>query len=214
MSLTPSPRLQALLVLLAALIAAAPAAAQTDKLISLGLDASGYHTQTSEAGSHVDVGLLLRLNIGSGFGPAIGFQWHGTDLQGTLNGVPIPLGHLTVKPIMVGASYTHRSGRVTTVASLVGGYAFSSIRMTVPQRVAAEQRLGAFGVTPTTGHLLAWRPSAGVWYDLNDRFGVMASLGYIGIRPTITLNSSAGAQAFHVNASSLVWTLGVVYGIF
>ncbi len=209
------PKLRpALLAALAVMLLAAPARAQTDKLIALGICASGYRGQSPDVGDHVDVGVLLRLNLGSGLGPAIGFQWHGTDVQGRLNGIPIPLGHLSVKPIMVGAAYTRRYGRVTAVGSLVGGYAFSSIHMNVQQRVAAERLLGAYGVTPTTGHLLAWRPSAGVWYDLNSRFGVMASLAYIGIRPDITLDSTAGPQTFHVNASSFVWTLGVVYGIF
>ncbi len=210
----PARTAPALLVLLAAVLPAAPALAQTDKLISLGIDASGYRAQTSGASDHVDAGVLLRLNIGSGLGPAIGFQWHGTDVQGDLDSRPIALGHLTVRPIMAGVSYIRRYGRVTAVSSLVGGYAFSSIRMDVPQRIAAEKRLNAYGVTVTTDRFLAWRPSAGVWYDLNDRFGLMASLGYIAIRPDITLSSSAGDQKFHVNASSLVWTLGVVYGIF
>jgi hypothetical protein len=213
--MTMAPRRpRVLLAALAVILLAAPARAQTDKLISLGVCASGYRGQTPEVGDHVDVGVLLRLNIGSGLGPAIGFQWHGTDVQGHLNGTPIPLGHLTVKPIMVGASYIRRYGRVTAAGSLVGGYAFSSIHMNVAQRVAAERQLGAFGVTPATGHLLAWRPSAALWYDLNGRFGLMASLGYMGMRPNITLSSSAGEQKFHVNASSVVWTLGMVYGIF
>ncbi len=200
--------------LLAAILVATPALAQTDKFIALGLDASGYRGQTSDVRNHVDFGALLRINIGSGVGPAIGFQWHGTDVEGRLDGQPIALGHLTVRPIMVGPSYTRRYGRVTAIGSLVAGYAFSSIHMNVTDRVAAEKQLKAFGVTPSTGPLFAWRPSGGIWYDINDRFGLMASLGYIGIRPTINLDSTAGRQAFHVNASSLVWTVGLVYGIY
>ena len=193
---------------------AAPAAAQSDAFIGFGLAFSTYDSRDDILATPNSVGPLLRLQLGEGLGPSIGFQWFRTDVRTVIGGRVTRLGSLRMRPIMAGVAYTKRFGRFTAATALVGGYAFARLRLDDAARAAAYRHDGSVWLSGRAGDSFAWRPNVSLWYDVGQKVGLLASLAYIGVRPTITISTTAGPIREHVNADSVVFTVGAVYGIF
>ena len=147
-----------------------------------------------------------------GWGPSFGLNWFTGDIDVVVDGVRSTIGEVKVRPIMFGVGYTVNSGRARTTISLVGGYAFSSAKVTA---ALPEGTTAAINITDS------WvvRPNIGVTFAMTRRLALVGSIGYIYTNPTITVNvtrpgrtaaSASGAyRADYVNV-----TVGTAVSIF
>jgi hypothetical protein len=183
-------------VLLAASILAglaATAEAQSGALFSLGVDGV-LHEPRGRLGSSVRPGLLVRLRLKPGLGPAVAV---GGFRSGWDNAAD---GELRVRTLLAGPAYRVERGRVSVSASLLAGWAFNQLEAgSRGSRVSGSRAL---------------QPSVGVWYDLNDSLGVRASAGYLLTRPTMTSDGPAGLRTTRVRADAFVLRVGVAYAVF
>ena len=60
----------------------------------------------------------------------------------------------------------------------------------------------------------AVKPEVQVWYDLNDRFALKLTGGYLIERPSVVITSSIGRDERSIRADAFVVTIGVVYSLF
>lgn len=202
-------------LLAAAMLAAvAPARAQTHSSIALGLSFGVTSPLDDEADQSAQPGLLLRLRSAPGLGGGIGFRWFTSAVRGTVADQDLYLGRVTVKPVMFGPEYVWEAGRVSLSASLEAGWAFTKIRDTGRAKQAYENLLGLSGVGLGVSNAFAWCPSVSAWFDLSDRFGLMASVGYLGVRPTVTTTSRGGVSRTKLKLDSVVTSVGIVYALF
>ncbi len=206
-------RILALTVLVAACVVPA-ARAQTDAAIGLGLTASSYDPPGQLGVGAIGVGPLLRIKLGTGIGPAIGFNWYTVGVRTPAGTTPVYIGRIRVRPVMVGASYNWNRGRFWLSPSLVAGYAFTKIKINDEARPALRSSLGASFLSFESSNGFVWRPQFAVWYDAAPRVGLTASFAYIGVRPTLTIETDVGARKFPLDAACTVLTFGVVYGVF
>src|SRR5512146_3417815 len=103
-------RILALTVLVATCVVPA-ARAQTDAAIGVGLTVSSYDPPGPLGVGAVGVGPLLRIKLGTGIGPAIGFNWYTVGARTPAGATPVYIGRIRVRPVMVGASYNWNRGR-------------------------------------------------------------------------------------------------------
>jgi hypothetical protein len=193
------------------------ARAQTHSAVSVGIAVStAIPTDPGLATTSFGAGPLLRLK-GRGWGPAIGFSWFGTDLKHPGDGADggLELGRVRFRPFMAGASYTHEHGyRVTTSVSLVAGRAFTRFRAYDPPRLPDGTVPDGWPVHVSVANSSAFRASLSAWYDLNPRFGLMASVNYLLMRPEVTLVGPDRRDSFTWRADTVIVSVGVAYGIF
>jgi hypothetical protein len=197
------------------LLAPLPARAQSSAAVSFGLSFTEKQTVNGEVDNDSGPGVQLRLRSRSGLGPTIGFNWLSSAARTTIGGQPAPLGRVSVRPLMGGVAYTWRRDRaISPVVSLQGGYAFTSIRATGDAKRAYAARLGARDVGLHTSNALAWCASASLWVDLGPRFGLLTSVGYLGVRPSVITRSSLGTTRERIDMSAVVTTVSLVYSVF
>jgi hypothetical protein len=211
--LIPGTRLLPLATVAALLAMAPPLLAQERAPVSLGIGVSVVSPTSDAAQRNVKPALLLRLQGTGTVGPSIAFSWFSSAVRTAVGGDDTDLGKIVVRPVMAGVALARRSGRVTFTTSLESGYAFVQIRDTGAAKRAYE-RLGAAGVGIRASGTLAWRTMLSAWYDISDRHGVVASVGYLGVRPEVTTSSSLGESSRRVNLGSVVVTVGVSYALF
>jgi hypothetical protein len=148
---------------------------------------------------------LIKLGSGEGLGPAIAFGWFSANLQ-SMTDRPEVVSRVYVKPVMVGASYTLASERVSVSPSLVGGVAFNSVSVT---------ELGpAAGVPVEVDNSLAWRPGVSVWVDLGRRLALNLSAGYLMTRLRITMLQDGRLEKRDTQGDTSLVHAGLVYKVF
>jgi hypothetical protein len=148
---------------------------------------------------------LIKLGSGEGLGPAIAFGWFSANLQ-SMTDRPEVVSRVYVKPVMVGASYTLASERVSVSPSLVGGVAFNSVSVT---------ELGpAAGVPVEVDNSLAWRPGVSVWVDLGRRLALNLSAGYLMTRLRITMLQDGRLEKRDAQGDTTLVHAGLVYKVF
>ncbi len=162
----------------------------------------------------VEVGPLIRLRTGPGFGPAIGFEWTRFELDTTIAGQRLPLGVLRVKPVMAGVGYSLGREPWQLSLTLVAGYAFTGLGVNETTRAMYRDNVGAAFASIETSGSFAWRARASLWYDIVPRIGLMAGVGYIDVQPETRFVTDTGVQRGRVRASSVIFTVGAVYGLF
>ena len=202
--------------ILAVLVATLPteARAQSQAAIGLGLAVSTYDPTGQFGLSSTDIGPLIRIKMGPGLGPTIGFDWYGVGVTAMAGHQRVFVGHLNVKPVMVGVAYNWNRGKYWLSGSIVGGYAFASLAVDDRARPPFRSSLGASSLSFDAVNSLVWRPQLGVWYDAAPRVGITASIAYIGVRPKLRIASDVGTLDIPLHASSTVLTFGLVYGVF
>lgn len=210
---TSRPPRRVLFAVALLLFAARSASAQSAASVSLGLSFSMTAPTNAQAQNDFGPGLILHFRPHEGPGAGIGFNWFSANVRGRVDGQDVWLGRVTVRPIMAGASWTWQRGRFAPALSLQAGYAFVNIRDTGEAKRAYLQ-LGARRPGLSASNALAWCSSASVWIDLGPRYGLVASIGYEGVQPTLTTTSSLGTRRQKVNLGSVVTTVGFAYGIF
>jgi len=190
------------------------ARAQTDSVVGVGGGVTFHAATDPNVKTRTGFGLVGRLRRGTGLGFSLGLSWSTSDVRTDVDGEIVPLGTVTVRPVMVGASYTRQFARVALTAGVVGGWSFNSVSQT-----PAEQKTYGEAVGMPDAHLSAsgcWvaRPSVTFWYEFPNHVAAFASIGYMMIRPTVTAYGAAGQRGGAVNLSGGVLSFGLVYGVF
>lgn len=204
-----------LLVAAALPLAAPPALAQSDSSVALGLAFAVTSPTNTAAADHVRPALLLRLRGSSGLGPSVGFHWFATNVRTTIAGRQAYLGKVSIRPVMFGATFSRHFSRMAAGVSLQAGYAFTKVRNTGEARQEYARVFGSEHVGMHASNAFAWSTGFSTWFELGARCGLLASVGYVGVRPTVHVTAGdAGATRQRLNLGSVVTTFGLVFGVF
>ncbi len=190
------------------------AEAQSEAVIGLGLAVTSNDPTGKLGTGNTDIGPLLRIKLGTGFGPTIGFDWFSVGVRAMAGRESLYLGTVRVRPIMAGVAYNWNRGKFWLGGSLVGGYAFARLTVDDRMRPAFRSALGTSFLSFSSTDSFVWRPQLGVWYDAAPRVGVTASIAYIGVRPTLATMTDFGTRKSTLHAACSVLTFGLVYGVF
>jgi hypothetical protein len=202
----------AAIVLVLAFGSAAPA--QTDSVVGVGGALSFYAATDPNVDTRAGWGLVGRLRRGSGLGFSLGLDWFTSDVRTEVDGEIVPLGTFTVRPVMVGASYSRQFARFAVTAGIVGGWSFNSVSQTPAQQKTYGEAIGMPDAHLSVSNCWVARPSFTFWYELDNHFGAFASIGYATVRPTVTAHGAAGQRGDAVNLSGGVLSFGLAYGVF
>jgi hypothetical protein len=154
----------------------------------------------------VSLGPLVRLGSGQGLGPAVGFDWFQADLRSGAGSSAV-LSRVHVRPVMVGASYTFASERVSVSPSLVGGVAFNSLSIT-------QTGVATPSVPVEVGNSLVWRPGVSVWVDMGRRAALNVSAGYLMTGLRVTVLEDGRLEKRRTRGDTMVVHAGVAYKLF
>jgi hypothetical protein len=194
--------------------ATAQARAQSAAAIGLGLAISSYDPTGQLGQSATSIGPLLRIKLGPGIGPTIGFDWYAVGVEVMAGSQRVYLGRVRVRPVMAGVAYNWNRGKYWISASLVGGYAFARLTVNDQARPAFRSNLGSTFLSFDARDSFVWRPQLGIWYDAAPRVGLTASIAHIGVRPTLRIGTDTGTRQTTLEAACTVLTFGLVYGVF
>jgi hypothetical protein len=124
----------------------------------------------------------------TGWGPSFGLSGYRGDIDVPIDGRRMTIGEVKIHPIMAGISYSIGGGRLRTSFGVVGGYAFSSARITAAL---------PSGTTASIDVSDAWvvRPNIGLTYALRRRLALIGSVGYVYTNPRIAVNVGQQGQA-------------------
>lgn len=203
------------LVLLMALWASSSALAQTEGKFAVGAQLSTRTATGPDANGHIGVSLLWRFGHSkTGWGWHYGLNWFSTELDRSIGGSDTELGTLKVRPILGGYGYTRVVGRTAITGKVMGGYAFSSMKLSPSATDAYHDRIGARSVTVDASNTFVVIPEVSAWYDINQKVGLKVSTGYIVARPNVTVTSTAGEDKRRVRADMFTFKVGLVYSVF
>ena len=182
----------ALLTLTIAAGLAVPVAAQTGALVSVGAEVV-LHRPGDGLDHSLRPAALVRLRLKPGLGLSAGIGgfragWADTEAR------------MKVRTVMAGPAYRVQRRRLTLSVSLLAGYAFSRLE-------------GA----PRGQHMRgapALQPSAGLWYDLSERVGLHAAVGYLVARPSLAVDGPDGRRTTRIRADAPVLRMGIAYAVF
>jgi hypothetical protein len=195
-------------------VPAAPAWAQKDSVLVVGVATSIYEATDPHVDNPTGVGLVARLRRSSGVGFTVGLDWFKSNVYQDIDGTRTQVASLRMKPIMAGIALTRQYSQFAVSGSLVVGYSFNSIGATAAAQ-AAYARMGQPGTTFGISNCLAYRPDFSIWWELGNHFGLLTSVSYMGARPTLTTTSPTGGVSSRVvNTSAPMVTLGIAYGVF
>jgi len=155
----------------------------------LGINLTQSLTPDKDLGSHWGVSPVIRNTPRRlGWGPSFGLSGYRGDIVVPIDGKRATVGEVKIRPLMGGISYSIGGGRARTSFSLVGGYAFSSAKVTAAL---------ASGTTASIDISDSWviRPNVGLTYALTRRLALVGSIGYVYTNPTITVYASQQGQA-------------------
>jgi hypothetical protein len=132
----------------------------------------------------------------TGWGPSFGLSWFKGDLSVPINGQRTTIAQLKVRPLMAGVGYTVGIGRTLVNFGLVGGYAYTSARVTAALPA---------GTTASIDVSRSWvvRPNVGVTHALTRRLALVGSAGYVLTKPLITFAVTQAGQEISRTAGSL-----------
>ncbi len=204
----------AIAVIVLVLASGSAVSAQTDSVVGVGGGVSFHAATDPNVESRPGWGLVGRLRRGTGLGFSLGMGWYTSDVSRDVDGKIVPLGAITVRPVMVGASYTRQFARFALTAGLVGGWSFNSVAQTPAQQKGYGEAIGMPDAHLSASNCWVARPSVTFWYELGNHVGAYATLGYAMVRPTVTAHGAAGQRGGAVNLSGGVLSFGLTYGVF
>jgi hypothetical protein len=175
------------------------------RLLAIGASVNARHIGDDRLTSAISPGLLFRLGSGDGLGLTMGMSWFGSDFE--LDPSAGPLGRITVRPVMAGASYTFTDrNRWSISPSLVGGVAFNSFTLleSTSRDVLALE----------VDNSLVMRPGVSLWIDLNSRIALNVFTGYVMTRPEMTFLEDGQFVKRTVRADSAILNVGMAYKVF
>jgi hypothetical protein len=141
-------------------------------------------------------------------------NWYELKFDGPVGDEMTPLGRLKIRPVMGGYGYSLRSGRVAASTTFVGGVSFNSFDEDDRARLAYARQLETTLLRISAANGLAARAELGVWFDIDDRFGLLTSVGYMLARPRITIVTGNGEEERRLRADAVKLQVGLVYAIF
>ena len=200
-----------------------PAAAQNESLDQNRFAIGGeFKIKTSDRASQEDYargqlgpGLLWRFGESKpGWGFHWGLNWYAVKLERPIGGAVTELGELHVRPIMAGYGYNRKIHRYSVTADVLGGYAFSAIRISDPATAAYRRTLGVASAEANAGNTLVFKPEIGVWYDMTKKVYIHVDAGYMVARPDVSIVTAAGSDVRTARADQFILKVGVVYSIF
>jgi hypothetical protein len=112
-----------------------------------------------------------------------------------------------VTPVLGGLSYTLRSGRVSVSPGILAGVAFNSLSIT-----DTGAPTGALAVE--VGNSLVLRPGVSVWYDVNRRWAVAASVGYVMTGFDLTVLDRGRLTRLETSGDTVLVRTGLAYKLF
>jgi len=174
-------------------------------LLTVGASVGWSTPHASALKSRVALSPLVKIGSGRGLGWAAGLSWFQAELQ-SLAGHPEVLTRVSIKPIMVGLGYTVASERVSLSTSVVGGYAWNSLRVTDTGTAA--------GLPVEIDNSLVWRPGASLWYDLSRRTALNLSVGRVFTRPRLTVLEDGRLEKRSVRGDTTILHAGIAYKLF
>ncbi len=175
------------------------------RLLAVGASVNTRQTSDDSLSAGMTLGPLFRLGAGRGLGLMFGLSWFNADLS--LDSSPGPLGHITVRPVMGGASYTFTDQtRWSIGASLVGGVAFNSFTL--------EESTARDVLALEVDNSLAIRPGLSLWLDLTNRVALNVFTGYVITRPQMTFLENGQFARRSVRADTAVLNVGMAYKVF
>lgn len=194
------------------------ASAQTGNRLALGLNFSTQQApdDSSVASGGHSVGFEWRIGHSKeGFGWQYGLNWYSMDVDRLIGSGPTALGTLRVRPFMGGYGYTHlfRGGKIAITGDMVAGYAINSFELDPAADTAYQTRLGARVVRAEAVNTMVVKPEIQMWYDLNNRVGLLVNAGYVFARPEVKVTSSLGTDVHRVHADTYTLRIGLVYSI-
>lgn len=196
------------------LLAAAPASAQTAASVGVGGGVAYYAPIDDFASDSLGFALVYRLGKPQGFRPTFGFNWYSTEFDTTIAGERVEFGRLHIRPVMAGYGYWFARDRITVAATFIGGIAFNSFDTADAVRLAYDRRLDELLLHVSASNGLAGRAEVGVWYDLTSRLGLLTSVGYVAVRPSITIATESVQVSRRLRADAVKFQVGLVYGLF
>jgi hypothetical protein len=188
--------------------------AQSDSVVGIGVGLAFHAATDPNVETRTGWGLVGRLRRGSGLGFSLGLSWFTSDVRADVDGEIVPLGTITVRPVMVGASYSRQFARFALTGGVVGGWSFNSVSQTPAQQKIYGEAIGMPDAHLSASNCWVTRPSVTLWYELGNHLGAYASIGYAMVRPTITANGAGGQRGDVVNLSGGVMSFGLTYGVF
>jgi hypothetical protein len=206
------------LALITLLLWGSPASAQTGNRFAVGVGFSTQHApdDSSVANGAHSFGVQWRIGHSKqGFGWQYALHWYSMDIARLIGNGPTDLGTLRVRPVMGGYGYTHlfRGGKMAITADMVGGYAVNSFELNPAADSAYQTRLGARAVSAEAVNTLVAKPEIEMWYDLNNKVGLLVNAGYVFARPEVKVNSSLGTDVHRIHADTYTLKVGLVYSI-
>jgi hypothetical protein len=157
--------------------------------VLVGANLTHSLTPDEDLDSHWSVSPVIRNTPRRlGWGPSFGLSGYKGNIVAPVNGQKTTIGEIRIRPLMGGISYSIGNGPLRTSFSLVGGYAFTSAKVTtaLPSGTSAS-----IDITD------AWvvRPNVGLTYALTRRLAIIGSVGYVYTSPTITITVNQPDQA-------------------
>jgi hypothetical protein len=203
------------IVLLLTVAASSSALAQSEGKFAIGAQLSTRTAAGPENSGHVGVSLLWRIGQPkTGWGWHYGLYWFSTDLDRSIGGVDTEFGELSIRPIMGGYGYTRVMGRTSITGKVMGGYAFSAMKLSPVAMDAYHNRIGGQSVTVDASNTIVVIPEVTAWYNVSKKIGIRVSSGYVMARPNVTVSSTAGVDKRRVRADNVTFKVGMVYSIY
>lgn len=200
------------LMLAAAMCVPAPAGAQTEGRVSVGISVTHVIPTDDEVKSVTGVGPLVRLNPKRGWGPAGAFNWFRADISDP-SGEPGDFARMRIRPLMAGIAYTIGPDRVLTSFSIVAGPSFNRIDF----EDAFLDRVAGIGATPTIDieNSFVIRPGVNVTWTVAPRVAIVGFGGYMFNRPDVVYTDPFGTEfRERWKADAAVISVGAVYSLF
>ena len=202
-------------IVLCGLILPGPAEAQQVGALAIGASVAIVTAPDEDVRGLTRVGPLIRYGESAdGWGARIGFNWYAANIDEPVAGSVERFGRLRIRPIMGGYGYTKVAGPFALSANMLVGYAFNSFAIDPVFGDAYVRSLGVDRVSTDVSNEWVAKPEVSAWIDLNDKFGLNVSLGYLVARPEITLETLAGRDERSIDADVIMLKVGVVYSIF
>jgi hypothetical protein len=188
-------------MLVAFLLGSAPVAAQSRKLIAVGI---GWTVERAERTADWDGSpnwVIFRVPRPEHLGIAwsVGSE---TDALAVDTGAN---GSIRMRHVLFGPAYTWRHKRIELTASALAGPLFNRFE------AAAD---APSGQTVSASHAFAFRPDITLWTDLSERWGVKLSTHYQFARPELTVSAAGAERTLKWNARRFRAQAGFVFGVY
>jgi hypothetical protein len=181
--------------------------------LSIGAGWEKVITTSAHSSNPFPYRFLFRTPSQSGWAVTPLFGWFSSDVDAVALGSPrLPMGELTVRPVLVGARRTWVQHPLSVDVAAAAGPSFNSFKLSDEARLLLDGGTGT--VSSDANVSFAWRIQASAWHDFTDRFALRGSVAYAWNRPDVTVEIGSSGRRFNESANSIQLGVGVAYRIF